>query len=383
MMKVPVNEPVITAAAKKYVADAMETGWVSSAGPYIGKFEEAFAEYIGVKHAVSVTSGTAALHVALLGLGIGEGDPPSSAPGGLRAASEVIVPDFTMIASVFAVIYTGAVPVFVDSEPDTYNMDVKLIEKKITKKTKAIMPVHIYGHSVDMDPLLALAKKHGLKVIEDAAEAHGGSYKGRKCGSMGDVGCFSFYGNKIITTGEGGMIVTDDDSLAKKTRALKDLAHMPERRFWHDEVGYNYRMTNLQAACGLGQLESIEEFLAHKRWITAEYEKRLGKVKGLRLPVTKDYAKNVYWMYSVLVTNDFPLTRDALRAALKEKGVDTRDFFPSSARQPIIQKLYHTQERFPVSERIAECGLYLPSGLALTQEQIEYVCDCIHTIAIS
>lgn len=369
-MKVPVNAPVITPAAKKYVADAMETGWVSSAGPYIEKFENAFAGYIGVKHAVSVTSGTAALHIALLSLKIGPGD-------------EVIVPDFTMIASVFAVIYTGATPVFVDAEPDTYNIDVSLIEKKITKKTKAIMPVHIYGHSVDMDPLLALAKKHNLKVVEDAAEAHGGLYKEKKCGSMGEIGCFSFYGNKIITTGEGGMLVMNDDTLAQKARALKDLAHMPDRRFWHDEIGYNYRMTNLQAACGLGQLESIKEFLAHKRWMTAEYEKRLGKIKGLRLPVTKDYAKNVYWMYSVLVGEEFPLTRDELRAELLKKGVDTRDFFPSSAQQPVIQKLFGTQERFPVSERIAERGLYLPSGLALTQEQLDYVCDAILSVAKS
>lgn len=367
-MKVPVNEPVITAAAKKYVADAMDTGWVSSAGPYIGKFEQAFAEYIGVKHAVAVTSGTAALHVALLGLGIGNGD-------------EVIVPDFTMIASVFAVIYTGATPIFVDAESDTYNIDVSKIEEKITEKTKAIMPVHIYGHSVDMDPLLVLAKKHNLTVIEDAAEAHGALYKGMKCGSMGDVSCFSFYGNKIITTGEGGMIVTNDDAVALRARRLKDLAHLPEHRFWHNEIGYNYRMTNLQAACGLGQLESIEEFLAHKRWMTAEYEKRLKNVKGLRLPITKDYAKNVYWMYSVLVTEDFPMTRDQLRAALREKGVDTRDFFPSSARQPIIQKLYHREEHFPVSERIAARGLYLPSGLALTQEQLQYVCDQILDIS--
>ena len=368
MMKVPVNVPVITPAAKKYVADAMESGWISSGGPYIEKFERAFADYIGVRHAVSVTSGTAALHIALLSLDIGEGD-------------EVIVPDFTMIASVFAVIYTGATPVFVDIESDTYNIDVALIEKKITKKTKAILPVHIYGHSVDMDPLIAVAKKHHLTIVEDAAEAHGALYKGRKCGSMGSVGCFSFYGNKIITTGEGGMIVTNDDALAERMRRLKDLAHMPERRFWHDEVGYNYRMTNLQAACGLGQLESIDEFLAHKRWMTAAYEKRLRNINGLRLPVTRDYATNVHWMYAILLTDDFPLTRDAVQDALKEKGVDTRDFFPSSAQQPIIRKLYPTQERFPVSERAATRGLYLPSGLALTQEQLDYVCDCIHTIA--
>lgn len=374
-MNVPVNEPVITAAAKKYVADAMETGWVSSGGPYLERFEKAFAEYVGVKHAIAVTSGTAALHVALLGLKIGSGD-------------EVIVPDFTMIASVFAIIYTGATPVFVDCESDTYNIDVAQIEAKITKKTKAIMPVHIYGHSVDMDPLLALAKKHKLHVIEDAAEAHGASYHGstpltmtRQCGSMGTINCFSFYGNKIVTTGEGGMIVTNDDHLAQRMRSLKDLCHMPDRRFWHDEVGYNYRMTNLQAALGLGQLESITDFLRHKDWMAGEYGKRLSKIKGLQLPVTKPYAKNVHWMYGIVLNDDFPMTRDEFRAQLKKKGIDTRDFFPSSAQQPVIQKLYHRDEHFPVSERIAARGLYLPSGLALTQEQINYVCETITAIA--
>ncbi len=367
-MNVPVNEPVITPAAKKYVADAMETGWVSSGGPYLEKFEKAFAEYVGVKHAIAVTSGTAALHIALLSVKIGAGD-------------EVIVPDFTMIASVFAIIYTGATPIFVDIESDTYNIDVTKIEAAITKKTKAIMPVHIYGHSVDMDPLLAIAKKRGLKVIEDAAEAHGALYNEKQCGSMGDIGCFSFYGNKIITTGEGGMIVTNDDGLAEHMRRLKDLSHMPGRRFWHDEVGYNYRMTNLQAALGLGQMESITDFLRHKDWMAGEYGKRLGKIKGIQLPVTKKYAKNVHWMYGILLTEEFPMTRDAFRAALKEKGVDTRDFFPSSAKQPIIQKLYHRSERFPVSEKVANQGCYLPSGLALTQEQINYVCDSIESIA--
>jgi perosamine synthetase len=367
-MQVPVNAPIITASAKKYVAEAMESGWVSSAGPYIDKFEKAFADYLGVKHAVSVTSGTAALHIALLSLGIKEGD-------------EVIVPDFTMIASVFAILYTGATPVFVDIEPDTYNINVSQIEAKITKKTKAIMPVHIYGHSVDMDPLLALAKKHSLKVIEDAAEAHGALYKGKKCGAMGEIGCFSFYGNKIITTGEGGMLVTNDDAIAKHARRLKDLCHMPDRRFWHDEIGYNYRMTNIQAACGLGQLESIDEFLKHKIWMTEAYDKRLSKIKGIHIPVTKDYASNVYWMYSILLDESFPLGRDEFRKNLKEKGVDTRDFFPSSAKQPVIQKLLGNVGSFPVSERVAERGLYLPSGLALTQEQLDYVCDSIESIA--
>lgn len=367
-MTVPVNEPVITPEAKKFVMEALDSGWVSSAGPFIDAFEKEFADYIGVRHAITVTSGTAALHLALLSLGIGPGD-------------EVIVPDFTMIASVFAVLYTGATPVFVDIERDTYNMDVSLLEKKITKKTKAIMPVHIYGHSVDMDPLLTLAKKHGIPVVEDAAEAHGALYNGKKCGSMGAIGCFSFYANKIITTGEGGMVVTDDDALAAHIRSLKDLSHMPGKRFWHQELGYNYRMTNLQAALGLGQLRHVDEFIEKKIQMTADYEKRLKSIPGLTLPVTKPYAKNVFWMYSVLVEKDFPLSRDQLRAALKEKGVDTRDFFPSSAAQPVIEKRMGKQPPCPVSQDVAARGLYLPSGLALTDAQLQYVCDCIAEIA--
>ena len=368
LMRVPVNEPVITDAAKRYVIEAMESGWVSSAGKYIDQFEEKFAKYLGVKHAVTTTSGTSALHVGLLAMGIGEGD-------------EVIVPNFTMIASVFAVIHAGAKPVFVDCESDTFTIDISGIEEKITKNTKAVMPVHIYGHPVDMDPLLALAKRHNLQVIEDAAEVHGARYKGRLCGSIGDVSCFSFYGNKIITTGEGGMIVTDDDMIASHARSLKDLAHSPQKRFTHEEVGYNFRMTNLQAACGLGQLESIEKFLEKKQWMAREYEKRLQGIPGLRLPVTKEWAENVYWMYAVLLEEGFPLSRDALREALKEKGVDTRDFFQPCSSQPALRHLSQTEESFPVTEHIAERGLYLPSGLALTKEQIEYVCEAIREVS--
>ncbi len=364
---IPVNEPVITPEAKKYVMEALDTGWISSGGPFITRFEEEFAKYLGVKHAVTTTSGTTALHLALETLRIGPGD-------------EVILPDFTMIASVFAILYTGAKPVFVDIEPDTYNIDVSLIEAKITPKTKAIMPVHIYGHSVDFDPIRAIAKKHGLIVIEDAAEAHGALYNGKKCGSLGDINCFSFYGNKILTTGEGGMVVTNDDALAARARRLKDLAHSEKKRFWHEEIGYNYRMTNMQAAIGLGQLEHIDEFIRKKDWMVAEYGKRLSGISGLRLPVTKPYARNVYWMYSLFLEDAFPMSRDAFRKALGERGIDTRDFFPSSISQPAVQKLFPSTERMPVSERAAERGLYLPSGLALTQEQLNAVCDAILAI---
>lgn len=363
-MKIPVNQPVITAEAKKYVAEAMESGWVSSAGKYIDLFERQFADYLGVRHAITVTNGTNALHLALLSLGIGKGD-------------EVIVADFTMFGSIAAILYTGATPVFVDAEPETFCIDVSLIEQKITKRTKAIMPVHLYGHSADMDPIMAIAKKHGLHVIEDAAEVHGATYKDRKCGSIGHINCFSFYGNKVLTTGEGGMVVTDDDQLAAKARMLKDLAHSPGKRFWHEELGYNYRMTNLQAACGLGQMEHIDEFVAKKQWMAAQYGKRLSGISGLRLPVTKPWAGNVYWMYAILVEDGFPMSKDAFRAKLLEKGIDTRDFFYSSASQPVVKKMVGDQGPFPVSERISKEGLYLPSGLAITEEQIAYVCDTI------
>ncbi|OGJ56317.1 hypothetical protein A3D88_01505 [Candidatus Peribacteria bacterium RIFCSPHIGHO2_02_FULL_52_16] len=367
-LKVPVNEPVLTKEAKQYVAEAMESGWISSAGKYIEQFEAEFAAFLGVKHAVTTTSGTTAIHLALATLNIGPGD-------------EVIVPDFTMMGSILPVLYCGATPIFVDAKPETFNIDPSLIEKKITKKTKAIMPVHLYGQSADMDPILAIAKKHNLYVVEDAAEAHGATYKGCLCGSMGDIGCFSFYANKIITTGEGGMLVTNDDQLVARARTLKDLAHSPQKRFWHEEMGFNYRMTNLQAAVGLGQLKHIDEFIKHKQWMADRYREGLKGIKGLRLPAVKKDSLNVYWMYGVLVEESFPMAKDELRAALREKGVDTRDFFYSSASQPLFKDLPSAKESFPVSKMLSERGFYLPSGLALTEEQVDYVCSALREIA--
>jgi len=364
---VPVGEPLITEEAKRYVAEVMASGWISSAGPAVELFERRFADFLGVGHAVATTSGTTALHLALAALGIGPGD-------------EVIVPDFTMIATVCAVLYTGAAPVFVDCDPDTYTLDADLVGKAITRHTRAIVPVHIYGHSADMDPILALADAHGLRVVEDAAEAHGATYKGKLCGSLGHLAAFSFYANKIVTTGEGGMVVTDDDALAARARLLRDMAHRPGHRFLHDELGFNYRMTSLQAACGVGQLEHIAAFLERKRWMAAEYGRRLRGIEGLRLPVTRPWAGNVHWMYAVLLDDRFPCSREELRAGLAERGVDTRAFFRSSASQPMVRKLGAAQGPVPVAEAIAARGLCLPSGLALTQEQIDFVCDAIDDI---
>lgn len=366
--RIPVNEPLISAASKKNVNEALDTGWISSAGPFLTKFEEAFAAYIGAKHAIACSNGTTALHLALAGLDIGPGD-------------EVIVPAFTMIAPVFAIMYTGATPVFVDADPETFNIDAAKIAEKISKNTKAIMPVHIYGHSCDMDPILALGEAHGIPVIEDAAEAHGATYNGRKCGSMGKAACFSFYGNKIITCGEGGMVVTSDDAVAARARALRDLCHSPEKRFVHTELGYNYRMTNIQAAIGLGELGSINDYLTRKRRMAEWYGAGLAGVPGLRLPVTKSYAENVFWMYGVIVEPAFPMSRDELRAKLKNAGIDTRDFFYNAATQPAVRESFDVQGAFPVTDALAERGFYLPSGLALTNEQVDYVCTTLRQIA--
>lgn len=366
---IPVNEPHIAPNALKYVSDCIKTGWVSSAGSYLKEFEGQFAKRFGVKHAITTTNGTASLHLAIASLNITKGD-------------EVILPSHTMMASAAAVVYTGATPVLVDVERDTWNMDVAQVEGKITKKTKAIMPVHIYGQSVDMDPLLKLAKKYNLYIVEDAAESTGGEYKGRLTGTIGDFGCFSFYANKIITTGEGGMVLTNNDELAKHARLLKDMAHSPKQRFLHEEIGFNYRMTNMQAALGLAQLEEFDKYIKIKRWMAALYNKLLSDIEGITLPVEKSWAKNVYWMYGVLIEDNFGITRDELMQELKDRGVDTRTFFVPMHRQPALLNLgLFEGEEYPVSVQISEKGLYLPSGLAITQEQIKTVCETIREIS--
>lgn len=366
-MFIPVNEPMISAEAKDNLSATINSGWISSAGKYLSEFEENFAKIYGVKHAVTVSNGTAALHVALMALGIKAGD-------------EVIVPAFTMAASWMAVLYTGAKPVFVDCELETYNIDVKKIEEKITEHTRAIMPVHIYGHPCDMDKIMELAHKHKLAVIEDAAEAHGATYFGKLAGTFGDIGCFSFYGNKIITTGEGGMIITNSDTLADECRKLKDLHHSA-KRFIHDGIGYNYRMTNMQAAVGVGELKHLDEYVAKKIWMAKLYSELLVGVPGLKLPTTKPENKNVFWMYAVLVDEKkIGLSRDKLRIELKNAGVDTRDFFYSPSDQPVLKDIIGV-ERFVHTESIAANGLYLPSGLTITEEQIRFVCQKIKELS--
>lgn len=366
-MFVPVNEPLLSREAKRNVRKAVNSGWISSSGAFVCEFERAFAQRYRVKHAVTVANGTAALHVALLALGIGKGD-------------EVIVPAFTMAASWMAVMFTGAVPVFVDCELGTFNIDVSRIEEKITKKTKAIMPVHIYGHPCDMKRILTIARTHDLYVIEDAAEAHGALYHGKLAGTLGDIGCFSFYGNKIITTGEGGMIVTNNRALADECRKLKDLHHS-ERRFIHDGIGFNYRMTNMQAAIGCGELAHLDEYVKKKQWMAGLYTKLLRGVPGISLPHTKKGVRNVYWMYAILVDKEvFGLGKDDLRTALKGRGIDTRDFFYSPEDQPVLRPIIK-RGRYPNTKYVADNGLYLPSGLAITENQIRYTCNIISSYA--
>ena len=387
---IPVNEPLLARNTLKYVADCVKSGWISSAGAYIKKFEDGFARYLGVKHAVTTTSGTTALHLALAALNIGPGD-------------EVILPAQTMIAVPYAVSYTRAKPVILDVDRVTFNLDPEktreflkngcrydgrkkaFINKKTGGRVRALLPVHLYGHPCAMDEFMALAEEYDLLLIEDAAEAHGALYypggdpkKARTCGTMGKIGCFSFYANKILTTGEGGMVVTDDDALADQARRLKDLAHAPGRRFLHTELAYNYRMTNVQAAIGLAQLEEIDRFIARKRKMAAAYKRQLSGVAGLTLPAEKPWARSVYWMYAVVVEDAFGMSRDALAAALKQAGVDTRTFFIPVHRQPLYakDKAYRGLE-CPVSDELAEKGFYLPSGLALTPAQIGAVCDAV------
>jgi len=368
-MQIPVNEPYIGGKELEYVTDCIKTGWISAYGKYVSEFEERFSDYIGVKYGVTTCNGTIALHLAVESLEIGKGD-------------EVIIPTFTIISTALSLLYSGAKPVLVDSEPETWNMDVDQISEKITKKTKAIMPVHIYGHPVDMGPLMEIAEDHNLYIIEDAAEVHGALYKGKKVGGLGDVGCFSFFANKIITTGEGGMIVTDDKKIYERAITLKDLAHSKEKRFLHHLLGYNYRMTNLQAAVGLAQLENIEKLVEIKRKNATLYTKLLGDIVGLELPKEKPWAKNVYWMYALTVNDEFGIDRDELQRRLLEMGVDTRTFFIPMHMQPVLlERGLFKGDYYPVAEDIAERGFYLPSGLALTEEQIYYVSDAIKEIS--
>ncbi len=364
---IPVNEPLLDGNEKKYLSECIDTGWISSEGPFVKRFEETFASYIGVKHGVAVCNGTAALEVALASINLMPGD-------------EVILPTFTIISCALAVIRHGGVPVLVDVEPDTWCMSIDQVKDKITSRTKAIMPVHMYGHPVDMDPIMELAEKHGLYVIEDAAEVHGAEYKGRKCGNIGHINCFSFYANKIITTGEGGMVVTNDDRLAERARLHRNLCFEAGRRFYHEELGGNYRMTNLQAALGVAQTERIDEFVGIKRRNGEEYNRLLADIGLIRKPAEKQWAKNVYWMYGIVLDESLGLAED-FAIQLKDKEIATRPFFLGMHEQPVFHNMgLFKDEAYPVSERIARQGLYLPSGLTLTEEKVGEVVNAVKEV---
>lgn len=362
---IPVNEPLVGESENKYVMECLSTGWISSEGHFIHDFEERWAAYCGMSHGVAVSNGTVALEIAMACLDLQPGD-------------EVIMPTFTIISCAQAVTMCGLKPVLVDSDPHTWCMDVSQVEEKITGRTRALMPVHIYGHPVDMDPLQELARKHNLVIIEDAAEAHGAEYKGRKSGGLGDLGCFSFYANKIITTGEGGMVLTRDAGQAERLRALRNLCFRKERRFYHTELGHNYRLTNLQAAIGLAQLERIDESVTKKRWMGAAYTERLKNIAGLQLPIEEPWARNVYWMYGVVLDDAFGMDAVEFARRLGEQGVMTRPFFLGMHEQPVFQDMgLFLDEHYPVAEHIARQGLYLPSGMTLTEAQLEQVCEAV------
>jgi perosamine synthetase len=360
---IPVNNPILDGNEKTYVMDCLETSWISSSGKYIEQFENAFANFCGVKNAIACSNGTAALHLALLSLGLEPGD-------------EVIVPTLTFIATANAVVYCGGKPVFVDSEPDTWNMAPELIEEKVTPKTRGIMAVHLRGQPSDMDAILAIAGRHGLFVIEDAAQAHGAEYKGRKVGSIGDVATFSFFGNKIVTSGEGGMVVTNDDALADKVRLFKNQAMNTQNRYWHPVVGYNYRMTNVAAALGLAQLERVDWQIQGRSDVASWYRECLGGVPGLLWQLEKEWARRVWFLFTLVLDGYSPSMRDELMPYLFKHGIDTRPLYhPLHTMPPFLSE--SRAGSFPVSERICPKGINLPTWAGMAREDVEYICDTI------
>lgn len=359
--EIPVANTSFIGNEKKYVNECMESGWISSAGKFVELFEKKFAEFCNVRHAVACCNGTVALHLALLALGVERND-------------EVIVPTLTFVATPNAVSYCGAKPIFVDSEIETWNLDPKLVEAAITPRTKGIIAVHLYGHPAKMDELKRIAERHKLFLLEDAAEAHGAFCNGKIVGSIGDAAAFSFYANKIITTGEGGMFVTDNDELAEYARLLHGQGMDANRRYWHPVIGYNYRMTNLSAAVGLAQLEKIDEQIHLREKIAELYRERLEGLKGIELQTEQTWASHVYWMFNVILDPEFWQTRDEIMNYLGEKGIETRPlFYPGHILPPYVGS---TDERtFPVAENLSANGISLPTWTGLSEEKIDYICD--------
>lgn len=356
--RIAVAHPVLAGNERAYVNECLETGWISSVGRFVGEFESSFANFVGVEHAISCCNGTCALHLALVGLGIGPGD-------------EVIVPTLTYIASANAVTYTGAAPVFADVDRRSMNLDPADVESLITPRTKAILPVHLYGHPADMNALTELATRHGLALVEDAAEAHGARYNGRSVGSIGDVSMFSLFGNKILTTGEGGVLTTDDAELAARLRLLRGQGMDPQRRYWFPVVGYNYRMTNIQAAIGLAQLEMVDEHLTARQQVRRWYDERLADLaEFIEIPTVQPGAEHSFWMYTIVLSESAPCTRDALMAGLEADGIETRPvFYPMHVLPPYRDDT----RRYPVADHLAARGMNLPTHGLLSENDVDFV----------
>ncbi len=367
---IPVSEPLLDGNEKKYLSEAIDTGWVSSEGPFVKKFEEDFAKKVGRKFGIVVANGTAALEIAVKAIGIISGD-------------EVIMPSFTIISCAQAVAKEGGKIVPIDCDLSNFNILTEKIEEKITSKTKAIMPVHIYGLPVDMDKIIDLSKKYNLKIIEDAAEMHGQTYKDKHCGSFGDLSVFSFYANKIITTGEGGMIVCDDEETAEKCRYYRNLCFENKKRFVHNELGFNYRFTNIQAAVGLAQLECLEELILKKREIGKKYNTLFKGNKYLQIPVDEnEFAKNIYWVYPLVLKKHYPQNAEYVTYELKKRGIGTRPFFFPMHKQPILLEMNAVEKKMslPNSETLYERGFYIPSGLPLKDQEINFIAENVNQI---
>ncbi|HEG43166.1 MAG TPA: aminotransferase class I/II-fold pyridoxal phosphate-dependent enzyme [Phycisphaerales bacterium] len=363
MWRLPIMEPTLAGSELKYVSDCISSNWISSQGEYIKLFERSFCDYLCVDHSLTATSGTTALHLAIVAMGIGLGD-------------EVIIPDLTFGASANAVIHAGAKPVMVDANSYTWTIDPDVIEKKITERTRAIMSVHLYGHPCDMDPIMEIARRHNLFVIEDCAEALGAKYKGKHVGTIGDVGCFSFFANKVITTGEGGMVTTNNQALFDKMNLLKNHGMAPEKRYWHLHAGFNYRMTNLQAAVGLAQMECIYEFISNRRKMAECYRHELEDVSGITLPPEAAWAKNIYWLYSIVIDEQkLGITRNSLARSLLDHGIETRPFFYPLHTQPAYSKYLHG-DCF-VSQKLSLYGLSLPASNHNCLKDVHRVCDTL------
>ncbi len=366
---IPVSTPSLTQADADAVAAAVSGGWISSEGPQVKEFETRFAVLVGAQHAVAVANGTAALDIALETLGIGPGD-------------EVILPSFTIISCLNQILRSGATPVFVDSLPDTWNIDPAGVEAAITSRTKVIIVVHIYGLPADIDLISEIASRHDVPILEDSAEAHGQHLLGRALGSWGEISTFSFYSNKLITTGEGGMVLTDNEKYAHRLRELRNLSFNSERRFVHDTIGWNYRLTAIQAALGLSQMDRITELLAHKQEIGRHYQELLSNLEGIRLPLSHHRdSENVYWVFGVVLTDSIGQSAREVMARLQEKGVGTRPFFYPLHRQPVLEAYGHAEQpSLPVAEQLGERGFYVPNGADSTPERREYVAEALREV---